>query len=92
MLMEGTAGIAASNYSQVHQFPSRAAYNDYFDRVVDIGEVGVPEFADRVQELLVDYIHIHTAFFQQKRHFFPAAKTPTVSNLRSDSSVVGRTY
>ena len=35
---------------------------------------------------------IHTAFSQWKRHFFPAAQTPTGSNLRSDSSVIGRTY
>ena len=39
---------------------------------------------------------IHTAFFQRKRHFFPAAQTPTGSTFRSDSSVsVGptvRTY
>ena len=36
--------------------------------------------------------HIHTAFFQWKRHFFPAAHTPTGSTFRSDSSVFGRTY
>ena len=62
MLTAGTAGIVASNYSHVHQFPTRAACDDYYDRVVDIGEVGhpatvgVPEFADRFQGLLVDYI------------------------------------
>jgi len=41
-------------------------------------------------------IYIHTAFFQWKRHFFSAARTPTGSTFRSDSSVsVGptvRTY
>ena len=36
--------------------------------------------------------YIHTAFFQWKRHFFPAAQTPTGSTFRSDSSVFGRTY
>ena len=56
MLTAGTAGIVASGYSHVHHFPTRAAYDDYYDRVVDIGKVGVPEFVDRVQELLVDYI------------------------------------
>ena len=56
MLTAGTAGIAASNYSHVNQFPCRAAYDDYYDRVVDIGEVAIPEFATRVQELLVDYL------------------------------------
>ena len=62
MLTAGTAGIAASNYSHVHQFPSRKAYDDYYDRVVDIGEVGVPEFADRVQGLLVDYIRARAKY------------------------------
>ena len=56
MLTAGTAGIAASNYSHVHQFPTRAVFDDYYDWVVDIGDVGVQEFADWVQELLVDYI------------------------------------
>ena len=54
MLTSGTAGIAADNYSHVKYFPNGQAYDDYYDIVVDIGEVGVPEFADRVQELPVD--------------------------------------
>ena len=58
--MAGTAGIAAYNYSHVHNLPLRAAYDDYYDLVVDICEVGVPEFATRVQELLVDYISTNT--------------------------------
>ena len=62
MLTAGTAGIAAHNYSQVHQFPFRAAYDDYYDRAVDIGEVGVPEFADTVQGLLVDYTSIQAKY------------------------------
>ena len=52
--MAGTAGIAADNHS--HVFPDRAAYDDYYDIVVDIGEVGVETFATRVQEMLVDYL------------------------------------
>ena len=54
MPTSGTAGIAADNHSHVKYFPNVQAYDDYYDIVVDIGEVGVPEFADRVQDLLVD--------------------------------------
>ena len=42
MLTSGTAGIAADNYSHVKYFPNVRAYDDYYDIVVDIGEVGVP--------------------------------------------------
>ena len=54
--MAGTAGITAEKYLQVKYFPSRAAYDDYYDSVVDIGEVGVPLLATRNQGLLVDYV------------------------------------
>ena len=37
--MVGTAGIAAEKYSHVKYFPNRAAYDDYYDIAVDIGEV-----------------------------------------------------
>ena len=37
--MMGTAGIAAEKYSHVKYFPNRAAYDDYYDIAVDIGEV-----------------------------------------------------
>jgi hypothetical protein len=43
--MVGTAGIAAEKYSHVKYFPNRAAYDDYYDIAVDIGEVGVESFA-----------------------------------------------
>ena len=57
MLMSCLAAIAADNYSHVQYFGGRRdAYDDYYDIVVDIGEVAVPEFATRVQELLVDYL------------------------------------
>ena len=51
-----TAGIAAEKYSHVKYFPNRAAYDDYYDIAVDIGEVGVESFATRIQEMLVDYL------------------------------------
>ena len=57
MLMSCLAAIAADNYSHLQYFGGRRdAYDDYYDIVVDIGEVAVPEFATRVQELLVDYL------------------------------------
>ena len=57
MLISCLAGIAADNYSHLPYFGGRRdAYDDYYDIVVDIGEVAVPEFATRVQELLVDYL------------------------------------
>jgi hypothetical protein len=55
--MVGTAGIAAEKYSHVKYFPNRAAYDEYYDISVDIGEVGVDSFATRIQEMLVDYLH-----------------------------------
>jgi hypothetical protein len=54
--MMGSAGIAAEKYSHVKYFPNRAAYDDYYDIAVDIGEVGVESFATRIQEMLVDYL------------------------------------
>ena len=57
MLMSCLAAIAADNYSHLQYFGGRRdAYDDYYDIVVDISEVAVPEFATRVQELLVDYL------------------------------------
>jgi hypothetical protein len=50
------AGIAAANCSHVKQFPDRPAYDDYYDIVVDTGEIGVEQFAVRVQSLLVQYL------------------------------------
>ena len=47
------AGIAADQHSHVKYFPSVPAYDDYYDIIVGIGEVGVESFATRVQELLV---------------------------------------
>ena len=50
------AGIAAANRAHVKQFPDVAAYDDYYDIVVDTGEIGVEQFAVRVQSLLVQYL------------------------------------
>ena len=57
MLMSCLAAIAADNYSHVQYFGGRRdAYDAFYDIVIDIGEVAIPEFATRVQELLVDYL------------------------------------
>ncbi len=50
------SGIASANRSHVKQFPDVAAYDDYYDIVVDTGEIGVKQFAARVQSLLVQYL------------------------------------
>lgn len=55
-LMAGTAGIAVEKYSHVKYFQNRAAYDDYYEIVVDIGEIGVEKLAATVQGLLVDYL------------------------------------
>jgi hypothetical protein len=50
------AGIAAANRAHVKQFPDVAAYDDYYDIVVDTGEIGIEQFAVLVQSLLVQYL------------------------------------
>ena len=50
------AGIPASQYSHLKYFPSVDAYNDYYDIVVDICDIGVESFAVRAQTMLVDYL------------------------------------
>jgi hypothetical protein len=59
--MPCVAGIAASTRSHVEQFPSSTAYYDYFDIVVasDASEIGVEQFATRVQIMLVEYLRVH---------------------------------
>ncbi len=49
------SGIASAHLTHVKQFPDVAAYDDYYDIVVDTGEIGVDQFAKRVQSLLVQY-------------------------------------
>ena len=44
----GLTGIAASNRSHVKHFDTHAAYDDYYDIAVDIGAIGVEQFATRV--------------------------------------------
>ena len=55
-VISGVAGIAAANSSHVKQFPNVTAYDEYYDIVYDIGDIGVAQFATRVQQLLVDYL------------------------------------
>ena len=53
------APIPADNYSHFQYFGDRRdAYDDYYDIVVDIGEVDIPEFSTRVQELTVPPIGV----------------------------------
>jgi hypothetical protein len=50
------SGIASAHHSHVKQFPNVAAYDDYYDIVVDAAEIGIDQFARRVQSLLVQYL------------------------------------
>ncbi len=44
------------NSSHVKHFPNEAAYNESYNFVVDTSEIGVAQFAMRIQILLVDYL------------------------------------
>ena len=55
-LTSGAAAIAADHRGPVKQFPNVKAYDDYYDIIVDIGDIGVESFADRVQALLIVYL------------------------------------
>ena len=47
---------ALSNRWHVKHFDSHAAYDDYYDLAVDIGDIGVEQFATKVQSMLVHYL------------------------------------
>ena len=47
------AGILTAKYSHVKNFPNRPAYDDYYDIMNDISEIGVHDLA---QALLVDHL------------------------------------
>jgi hypothetical protein len=57
--MPCVSGIAAANRSHVKQSPDVAAYDGYYNIVVDTGEIGVDRFATQVQRLLVEYLRDH---------------------------------
>ncbi len=50
------ASIAAPQYSHVSRFPNQRAYNEHYDFVVDISDIGVDGFATRAQAMLVDHL------------------------------------
>jgi hypothetical protein len=52
------AGIEASQYSHVSRFPNQAAYNEYYDYVVDICDIGVEGFATLAKAMLVDHLRV----------------------------------
>jgi hypothetical protein len=56
VLIPCVSGIVASNPSHVKQFPDVPSYDINSDLVVDTGEIGVEQFATRVQLLLVQYL------------------------------------
>ncbi len=46
------SGITSAHRSHVKQFPDVAAYDDYYNIVVDTGEIGVDQFATQVQSFV----------------------------------------
>ena len=50
--MLGVAGIAAANHSHVKQFPNVTAYDEYYEILYDIGEIGVANFATSDQHCI----------------------------------------
>ena len=50
------SGIAASNYSHVGYFPSRAAYDDFYSIALRVVDIARTPFAEYVQQLLVQYL------------------------------------
>ncbi len=50
------AGIAAANYSHVKYFPSRAAYDAFYQIMLHVVNIASEEFAKYVQELVVHYL------------------------------------
>ena len=47
-------GIAASNYSHVHQFPCREEYDKYYATMLRVVDIAFVPFAERIQELLIE--------------------------------------
>ena len=50
------AGIAASTYSHVSYFPSRAMYDEFYTIVLRVVDIAFEDFASLVQSLLVEHI------------------------------------
>ena len=48
--------MPAANYSNLKYFQGRKAYDDFYNKLVGIGDIGVITFANRAQALLVDYL------------------------------------
>jgi hypothetical protein len=46
-------------YSHVKYFPNQDAYNEYYDFLVDICDIGIESFATRAQTMLVDHLRKH---------------------------------
>ncbi len=49
-------GISASNYSHVKYFPSRAAYDAFYEIIVRVVNIAFEDFAAYAQWLVVRYL------------------------------------
>jgi hypothetical protein len=54
--------IAVLACQVLSQIPIQDAYNEYYDFVVDICDIGVESFATRAQTLLVDHLREHYGY------------------------------
>ena len=50
------AGIAASNYKHLTHFHNHADYDIFYDFACQIADIADVEFAEKCQELLVDFL------------------------------------
>ena len=54
-LICSVSGIAASNYSHVCHFPTLAMYDEFYTIVLRVVDIAFEDFADLVQNLLVEH-------------------------------------
>jgi hypothetical protein len=52
-------GIAAANYSHVGYFPSRNAYDDFYEILTGVVDIGITSFKHYVIKVFVDYLRTH---------------------------------
>jgi uncharacterized protein (DUF2237 family) len=53
------AGIAAANYAHVGYFPSRDAYDDFYEILTGVVDIGIISFKDYVIKAFVEYLRTH---------------------------------
>jgi hypothetical protein len=54
-------GIAAANYSHVHHFPSRAAYDTFYGHLLRLVNCAFLDLAPYFQRILVNHLRMHVS-------------------------------